>query len=352
METLTDTVAVAAPSTSTMTGREKAAAVLLSLDTETAAQVMADFDEDEIMQLTGQMCNMRSIDGERINSVIEECMGLLDSAGPVGGSIEAVGELLEQVMGSKGRTMLSQMLQQRNYEQQAEQGLRALRDLGTQELLSLVQSEHPQMISLIMSHLEPDRAASLLAQLAEELQTEVITRMARSENTSREIIARINTVLESRAQSFGSVQRDTPEERYKTVAEILNMVGRSTERTVLDGMAREHPEMAEEIKNLMFVFEDVVAIDDRSLQKILSQVDTKTLAMALKTASDPIKEKILGNLSKRAGQTIAEELELLGPRPLSEVEEAQKGILDVIKRMQDDGEITISRGKTSGEQLV
>ena len=352
METVTDTVAVAAPSSPSMSGREKAAAVLLALDTETAAQVMADLEEDEIMQLTGQMCNMRRIDGDRLNAVIEECMGMLDSTGPIGGSVEAVGALLEQVMGSKGRAMLSQMLQQRNYEQQAEEGLKALKDLGTQELLSLVQSEHPQIISLIMAHLEPERASGLLAQLPEELQTEVITSMAKSENTSREIIAQINTVLESRAQSFGSVQRDTPEERYKTVAEILNMVGRSTERSVLDGMAREHPEMAEEIKNLMFVFEDIVAIDDRSLQKILSQVDTKALAMALKTASDPIKEKVFGNLSKRAGQTIAEELELLGPRPLSEVEEAQKGVLDVIKRMQDDGEITVNRGKSTGEQLV
>jgi len=335
-----------------MTGKDKAAALLLSLDTPTAAEVMSSFGEDEIMEITSRMCNMGKVDSEEINGVLEEFMGMLGVSGPVGGSVEAVGDLLEQVMGSKGRVMLSTMLTQLQYEQQAEQGLRALKDLGTQELLSLVQGEHPQTIALIMSHIEPERAASLLAQLTEEQQTEVVSRMARSENTSSELIGQINTVLETRSQSFGSVRHDSPEERYKTVAGILNMVGRSTERTVLEGMAQDDPEMAEEIKNLMFVFEDLVAIDDRSLQKVLSQVDTKTLSMALKTASGPVKDKVYGNLSKRAGQTIKEELELLGPRPLSEVEEAHKEILDVIKRLQDDGEITISRSKGKGEQLV
>ena len=216
-------------------------------------------------------------------------------------------------------------------------------------MLTFIQGEHPQTIALIMAYLDPEQSASVIASLPEELQTEVARRIAILDRTSPEIIKEIESVLEKKLSNM-MVQDFTTAGGINSVVQILNRVDRSTEKTILETLEIQDPELAEDIKRLMFVFEDIIHLDDRSIQHVLREVDQKDLALALKGASEEVKVKIKNNMSKRAGELLEEEIEFMGPVRLRDVEEAQQRIVGIIRRLEDAGEIIISRG--GGDELI
>jgi len=216
-------------------------------------------------------------------------------------------------------------------------------------VLNFIQGEHPQTIALIMSYLEPEQAAAILSSLPSERQTEVARRIAIMDSTSPEIIREVENTLEKKISSLGA-QDYTSAGGINSIVEILNYVDRSTEKTILETLEVQDPVLSEEIKKLMFVFEDIIKMDDRSIQLVLREVESKDLALALKGSNEEVQEKIKKNMSQRAAEMLEEEMVFLGPVRLRDVEEAQQQIVNVIRRLEDSGEIIISRG--GGDEIV
>jgi flagellar motor switch protein FliG len=228
-----------------------------------------------------------------------------------------------------------------------------LRELNVEAILKVLSTEHPQTIALALSYLEPDQAAGVLAEFPVESQADVLMRIASMESPSTTLLMQVNEIMESKAKHTDEVtQKVTTEQRLKTVTEIMGMSDVNVEKAILDIMVKKEPEIAAEIRKLSFVFEDIVMVLDKGLRKILGELDNRVVATALKTASEDVVKKFFGNMSKRVGQAVREEWELLGPRPLSEVEDAQQEIVDAIKELEAQGESVIKRKGGKAEQLV
>jgi flagellar motor switch protein FliG len=227
-------------------------------------------------------------------------------------------------------------------------GFNVLQNVDLNQLLTFLHKEHPQTIALVLTQLTPSQAATILTELAPNVQVDVVNRIARMERVSPDTLAAVEKVLESHIDFS---QSTTKFGGIKVAAEMMNMVGQRFEKHILTGLSKENPNLAVEIKNLMFVFEDIIALDDRSIQRILKEVDNRDLAMALKATSEELKKKILNNMSKRASEMIQEELEYMGPVRLREVEEVQQKIIDVIRRLEDEGELVLS-SHSFDDQLV
>jgi len=227
-----------------------------------------------------------------------------------------------------------------------------LQKAESQNLLTFIQEEHPQTIALIVSHLPHHKASEILGGLPGPKQIEVVKRVANMEQTNPEVIAEVERGLEARlsnmlSQSFEKIGG------VDTVAEILNLVDRTTEKGIMEGLETEDPDLVEQIRRLMFVFEDIKLVDDKGIQSVLKEVDNDELALALKTASDELKEKIFKNMSERASQLIKEDMEFMGPVRVSDVEAAQQRIVDIVRRLEDAGEIIIAgRGGGGGDMVV
>ena len=209
--------------------------------------------------------------------------------------------------------------------------------------MNFIQNEHPQTIALILAYLHPEQAGLILSSLSPELQVDVARRVASLDRTTPEVLQEIESTLEQRLSAF--VMDDyTVAGGVESIVDILNMVDRATEKTILDSLEEEEPELAEEIRKRMFVFEDIILLDDRSIQKVLREVDSKDLAMALKTASEEVASRIYKNMSKRAAEMLREDIEYMGPVRLRDIEETQQRIVATIRRLEDMGEIIIARG--------
>ncbi|KHM53109.1 flagellar motor switch protein FliG, partial [Anaerovibrio lipolyticus] len=217
------------------------------------------------------------------------------------------------------------------------------------QLLNFIQNEHPQTIALIMAYLDPDQAATILSSLPAERQAEVAKRIAIMDRTSPDVLREVERVLERKLSALVT-QDFTDAGGVKAIVEVLNRVDRATEKGIVDALEVDNPELTEEIKKLMFVFEDIVMIDDRSLQMVLREVDTKDLSLALKATNSDVQGKVFKNMSKRAGDMLREEIEFMGPVKIRDVEEAQQRIVNVIRRLEEKGEIVISRGK--GDEMI
>lgn len=230
-------------------------------------------------------------------------------------------------------------------------GFRRLQNIDSRQMVSFVRHEHPQTIALILTQLKPQVASAVLSELPVELQSDVALRIATMERISPEILAQLEAVLERQfdtdPQSEVSVSGGA-----KQIAEILNLVDRATEKRILHTVGEEDPELAHQIKNLMFVFEDLVQLDDRSIQRLLKEVETRELTVALKAASDELRRKILGNLSERIAGVIQEEMEYLGPMRLSHVEAAQQRIVETVRRLEDEGQIVGTGRGTRADVVV
>lgn len=331
---------------SQLTGRQKAAILLIALGPEIAAQIYKHLKDEEIEQLTLEIANMRRVDPKLKEEVVEEFHQMCVAKEYIAqGGIEYAKEILERALGTQKAldviNRLSSTLQVKPFD--------FVRKTDPSQLLNFIQGEHPQTIALIMAYLDPDKAAAILSALPPERQADVARRIALMDRTSPEVIREVEKILERKLSSL--VQEDfTSAGGVKTLAEVLNRVDRSTEKAIMENLEVRDPELAEEIKRLMFVFEDIVQLDDRSIQRVLREVDSKELALALKGASEEVFNKIRRNMSKRAADMLKEEIEFMGPVRLRDVEEAQQKIVNIIRKLEEAGEIVIARG--GGDEII
>jgi len=328
------------------TGRQKAAMLLIGLGPERSAQIMKHFNDEEIEQITLEIANIRKIPSEQREKIFDEFYQLYMANEYIAkGGIDYAKEVLEKALGNQKAiniiNRLTSSLQVRPFD--------FIRKADPSQLLSFLQGEHPQTIALIMAYLDSEQSAVVISSLPAELQAEVARRIAILDRTSPEIIKEVETVLEKKFSNL--VTHDfSIAGGIATVVQILNRVDRTTEKTIMETLEVQDPDLAEEIKKLMFVFEDIIHLDDRSIQQVLREVDQKDLALALKGSSEDVKNKVKKNMSKRAAELIEEELEFMGPVRLRDVEEAQQRIVGVIRRLEESGEIVISRG--GGDELI
>ncbi len=327
-------------------GRRKAAILLVILGPEKAAEVLKHLDESDVEMLTIEIANLGPVSDDEKRAVLQEFHNLLKAREMlVSGGIDYAKKVLEKAFGpEKAMKIIERLvsnLQVKPFE--------FVKKADPLQLVNFLQNEHPQVIALVLSYLDPAMAAQIIGALPEDLQIEVIKRIALLERTSPEIVREIEKSLERRLSGIVS-QQFSKVGGVDTAAEIMNNIDRQTEKKIMEQLSQETPELAEEIRRRMFVFEDILKLDDRSIQLVLREVDTRDLALALKGASDEVKEKIFKNMSKRAAQLLKDELEFMGPVRVKDVEEAQQKIINIIRRLEEAGEIVIARG--GGEELI
>ncbi len=328
---------------------QKVAVFVLAIGPRRAAELFKRLDEDEIARVTKEISSLGTVPQEVIEAVVSEFKtNLVQKKRVIRGGQSAAQKLLSTVLGEeRAEKVLSQIK-----EDSGESPFEFLKNTEPSQILNFIQNEHPQTIALILSYLDPEYAASILSSLPSELQIEVARRITTMDRTPPDIVRDIGATLESKISSLFSQGLATTG-GVKTTAEILNHVDRATEKMILEAMEETEPELVDNVRKLMFVFEDVIHINDRGVQQILKEVDTKELAVALKGASEAVKEKIFKNMSKRAAEGIKEEMEFMGPVRLKTVEEAQQRIVAIIRRLEETGEIMISgRGGKEDELIV
>lgn len=323
-----------------MSGKQKAAVLLVSLGPEVSSLIFKHLKEEEIEDLTLEIASLKRIQPEERDSVLEEFHDLVVAREYLEhGGIEYARELLEKALGAaKAEDIISRLtasLQIRPFD--------FARKTDPGQLLNFIQNEHPQTIALILAYLHPDQAGLILSSLSPELQVNVARRLAKLDRTTPEVLQEIESTLEQRLSAF-VLDDYTVAGGIEAVVDVLNMVDRATEKTIIDSLEEQEPELAEEIRKRMFVFEDIIILDDRSIQKILREVDSKDLALALKTASEEVSSRIYKNISKRAAEMLKEDIDFMGPARLRDIEETQQKIVATIRRLEDTGEIIIARG--------
>ncbi|MFD2116832.1 flagellar motor switch protein FliG [Paenibacillus yanchengensis] len=329
-----------------LTGRQKAAILLITLGPEVSAQIFKHLREEEIEQLTLEIANVRKVDGEEREMIIGEFHQICLAQEYISqGGIAYAKEILEKALGvDKAIDVINRLtatLQVRPFD--------FARKADPSQILNFIQNENPQTIALVLSYLQSDQASQILSSLPQEKQAEVARRIALMDSTSPEVISQVERVLEQKLSA--TVTQDyTNAGGIDSIVQILNGVDRGTERIILDALEIEDPELAEEIKKRMFVFEDIVSVDDRSIQRIIRDIENADLQLALKVSSEEVREVIFRNMSKRMSDAFKEEMEFMGPVRLRDVEEAQTRIVATIRRLEESGEIIIARG--GGDDVI
>jgi flagellar motor switch protein FliG len=329
-----------------LSGRQKAAILLISLGPEISAQVFKHLREDEIEQLTLEIANVRKVDTEEKDKILAEFHQIAVAKEVISqGGITYAKEILQKALGeTKAMDIINRLtanLQVRPFD--------FARKADPGQILNFIQNEHPQTIALVLSYLEPQQAAMILSALPQERQAEVAKRIAMMDSTSPEVIAQVEQVLEQKLSA--TVTQDyTQAGGIEAIVAVLNGVDRGTERTILDSLEIQDPELAEEIKKRMFVFEDIATLDNRSIQRVIRDVENADLQLSLKVSSEEVREVIFRNMSKRMADTFKEEMEFMGPVRLRDVEEAQSRIVAIIRRLEEAGEIIIARG--GGDDII
>lgn len=331
-----------------LSGARKAAVLLVALQQETAAKIMRGMDADRIEEITREIAAIDAVSPEVRDHVIREFYNLLMARQYVdaGGMSWARALLTKTLPPDEARRVMSIIEHQVH-----EQPFNFLQKTEKENLVTFLQEEHPQTIALVLSHLPPGMATDILSALPTERQIEVVSRIANMDQTSPDVIKEVERGLEKRLAGLVS-ERFERVGGVQAVAEILNMAGRATEKAILEGLEEDNPQLVEEIRRLMFVFEDIIRVNDKGIQAVLKEVENEELALALKTASEDLKKKIFSNMSERAGQLIQEEMEYMGPVRVSDVEAAQQKIVDVVRRLEDAGEVIIAGRGGEGELIV
>ncbi len=327
-------------------GIEKAAILLIALGPEKSSMIFRHLKEEEIEELTLQIANTRSVSPGEKELVIDEFYEICLAQSYIAeGGIGYAKDLLEKALGSdKAMEVISRLtssLQVRPFE--------FVRKTDPTQLLNYIQDEHNQTIALILSYLNPQQASMVLAALPQEKQADVARRIAQMDRTSPDVIKDVEDVLERKLSSLVT-QDFTIVGGVDAIVQILNSVDRSTEKHIMETLEIEDTELAEEIRKKMFIFEDILALDDRSIQRILREVNNSELGVALKGSGEEVQNVIFNNLSKRLAAMIKEEMEFMGPIRLKDVEEAQQKIVNIIRKLEDAGEIVISRG--GGDEII
>jgi len=330
-----------------LSGPMKAAIVMVALGPEASSQIFKNLEESEVERLSTEIARLDNVSNEIREAVLEEFHTIAIAHQYVSqGGIDYAREILESALGPRKAKEILEKVQQTIRTT----GFNLLENVDPKQLVNFIQKEHPQTIALLLAHMEPKNAAPVISSLPQELQVDVTTRIATMESISPDTLDQVEEVLVSQIKSlFGGDVSEIG--GIKAVAEMLNCVDRGAEKNILGNLERENPELATEIKNLMFVFEDVLLLDDRSMQRVLKEVDTKDLSIALKGASEELQEKFFRNMSARAAEMIREEMEYMGPIRLKDVEEVQQRIVDVIRRLEEEGEIIIS-GRGGEEDII
>jgi len=327
---------------------EKAAVLLLSLDKPLAAEVMSQLPRHLVEQVTLKIAQMDHVDREKQQAVFEEFYELLGDHTPTGrGGMDLANELLQQSLGTEGANAILENVRQT----MRSVPFGFLQKASPDNLLTFIVEEHPQTIALIMSHLPTQLAADVLAGLNPDKQLDVIRRIATMEQTNPEVVQDVESSLEIRMKSLFNEQMEATG-GVQTVAQILNVADRMTNKSVLDNLEDDDPELVEEIRRRMFVFDDLLKLDERSMQKVLRKVDNSQWATALKGASEEIKDKVFTNLSQRAAEALREEMEYLGPIRVSDVEAMQQQIVDTVRQLEDAGEIEVGSGAEADEYIT
>ncbi|OEG00400.1 flagellar motor switch protein FliG [Vulcanibacillus modesticaldus] len=328
-----------------LSGRQKAAILLISLGPNFSAEIFKHLREEEIEQLTLEIANMRKVDTADKERVLQEFHQMAVAQEYITqGGIDYAKDVLEKALGQQKAidviNRLTATLQVRPFD--------FARKSDPNQILNFIQNEHSQTIALILSYLQPEQSAMILSSLPQEKQADVARRIALMDATSPEIISQVERVLEQKLSS--TLQQDfNAAGGIQSIVQILNGVDRATEKTILDTLEVDDPELADEIKKRMFVFEDIVNLDNRSIQRVIRDVDNNDLQLALKVASDDVREAIFRNMSKRMVETFKEEMEFMGPVRLRDVEEAQTRIVATIRRLEEAGEVIIARG---GDDII
>jgi flagellar motor switch protein FliG len=326
-------------------GRRKAAILLVLLGPEKAAGVYKHLDEQTIEALTLEIATVRRIEPNERGTVLKEAQELIMAREFLNkGGVSYARELLEQAMGEEKADQLLQKLTSNLQVKPFD----FLRSSDPMQVLSFLQGEHPQMIALILSFLPPDRSATILGGLGQDQQAEVALRIAKMDRITPDVLRETEQELERKFSAVvGSDYSVTG--GVDAVVEIINKAGRKSEKNILEILDEQEPELAEEIRKKLFTFEDIIKVDDRSLQKALRDVETSELALALKGVSEELRAKFFNNMSSRAGEMLQEEMEYMGPVRLRDVEEAQQKIVDRIRALEEAGEIVLGGG---GEDIV
>ena len=329
-----------------ISGLQKAAILLIALGPERSAGIFKHLKEEEIEELTLEIANTRSVTPqvkeEVINEFYEVCLAQQYIAeGGIGYAKELLDKALGEDRAKEVITKLTASLQVRPFE--------FVRKTDPSQLLNFIQDEHPQTIAMILSYLTSAQAALVIGALPPEKQADVAKRIAMMDRTSPDVIKEVERVLEKKLSSL--VNQDyTIVGGVDAIVNILNTVDRTTEKHIMESLEIEEPELADEIRKKMFVFEDILLLDDRAIQRVLRDVDNADLGVALKAANEEVQNVIFKNLSKRLAAMIKEDMEFMGPVRMKDVEEAQQKVVSVIRKLEDSGEIVISRG--GGDEIV
>ncbi|MCT8976110.1 flagellar motor switch protein FliG [Clostridium sp. CX1] len=329
-----------------LTGVQKAAILFITLGPEASAGIIKKLPDSEIQKITYEIANISAVKPEQKQEILAEFMEMNKAKDYLTeGGLDYARNLLGKALGNQ-RAM--EILDKVTEATQQFRPFAIARKADAHQLLNIISNEHPQTIALILCYLQTDKAGQILSALPEDTQTEVAYRIANMSNTSPLVVKEIEKVLDEKLSSvvksdmkvIGGVQ---------TIVDILNQVDRTTEKNITEGLEKEDAELAEKVKESMFVFEDIVTLDDVSIQRVLREVETKELALALKGCSEDVANCIFRNQSKRAAAALKEDIEFLGPVRLMDVEKSQQRIVSVIRRLDEAGEIVLSRG---GEDAI
>jgi flagellar motor switch protein FliG len=327
-----------------LAGTQRAAILLMSLSEQDAANVLKQLDAREVQKLGVAMAEIKQITREQMTSVLDNFIGTLDgTANVASGSPDYVRRVLTQAVGKQK----TDMLLDRVSTGQTGAGLEALRWMEAKAVAQIISAEHPQIAAIVLSHLEPEQSASVLALLTEEMRTEVLMRIATLNEVPQSALTELDQLVEKQA----NVAPPSPLRRIggaRTVADILNAMERDKSGEELGKIEKADTEMHQQIKDLLFVFDNLLDVDDRGIQALLREVGSETLAVALRGAEPEVQEKILKNMSKRAAEILKDDMEARGPVKLADVEAAQKEIVTVAQRLADEGTISLG-GKGAGE---
>lgn len=328
-------------------GLTKAAILFLNLDDEVSAAVLRHMNENLVEEITREIAQLDLVGADQQGKVIEEFYNIaLARTYAKQGGVNYARLLLRKALGAEQASGIMRMVEHQVYKQPF--SFLAKTDPGN--LMTFVQDEHPQTIALILSHLPSSKSSEILGGLGLEKQVEVVARIANMDNTNPEVIREVEQGLEMRLsgivsqtfQKVGGVER---------VADMLNLADRATEKGILESLESQDPELVEQIRRLMFVFEDILLVNDKGIQAVLKEIENDDLSLALKTASEELREKVFRNMSERAAQMVREDMEYMGPVRVSDIEMAQQKIVDVVRRLEDAGEVIIS-GRGGEKEMV
>lgn len=328
-----------------LTNEQKAAALMISLGPDLASKIYGQLKDAQVEKITLEIANLRKLSSDERDNVMEETYTMATAQEFMAqGGVDYAHEVLEKALGTNKAMEIINRLQGSLLTTPFD----FIKKTDPQQLLTFIQNEHPQTIALVLANLSAESAAIILSALPAEIQLEVARRIAVMERANPDVIMELERVLERKISAVFT-QEFAVSGGVRSLAEILNRSDRSTEKAIIEKLEETDPDFAEEVKRLMFVFDDIMQLDNRTIQQVLGEVDTKDLSLALKGASEEVKEHLLKNMSKRARQTIEEEMEFMGPVRLKHTEEAQQKIVNAIRQLEETGDIVISRG--GGEEV-